>query len=88
MSTKAWGMQLASDASSDNSELYVIVERMFEIIRHIEAHFHKHGQRTREVVGASNDMRQSIRALHSSSSRLRSTASNLHHLTSAFQVSG
>jgi len=82
------GLQLASDASSDNSELHGIVERMFEIIRHIEAHSQEHGQQTREVVGASNDMRQVIRALHSSSDRLRSTASNLHHLTSAFQVSG
>ncbi|UZJ45969.1 methyl-accepting chemotaxis protein [Marinimicrobium sp. C6131] len=82
------GLQLASDASSDNSELHGIVERMFEIIRHIEAHSQEHGQQTREVVGASNDMRHVIRALHGSSDRLRSTASNLHHLTSAFQVSG
>lgn len=80
------GLRLAEEGKSDNSELHAIVERMFEIIRHIEAHSQEYGQQTREVVGASGEMRKVIRALHGASDRLRGTATNLHHLTSAFQV--
>ncbi|MGD8175410.1 methyl-accepting chemotaxis protein [Marinimicrobium sp. ARAG 43.8] len=80
------GLRLAEEGTTDNSELHAIVERMFEVIRHIEAHSQEYGEQTREVVGAGGEMHKVIRALHGASDRLKGTATNLHHLTSAFQV--
>lgn len=81
------GLKLAEEATSDNSELHDIVARMFDAIQQIDSSSQQHGQHVREVAQASGEMKVVIRALHTSSDRLKSTSTNLHQLAGVFQVS-
>jgi methyl-accepting chemotaxis protein len=80
------GLRLAEDASTDNSQLHQIVERMFDIIHHIDNNSQQHGHHAREVASASHTMNKVVRALHISSDRLKNTATKLHQLAGVFQV--
>lgn len=81
------GLRLAEEASTDNSQLHIIVERMFDIIHHIASNSHQHGHHVRDVASASQTMNHVVRALHISSDRLKNTASKMHQLAGSFQVS-
>jgi len=81
------GLRLAEEASTDNSQLHQIVERMFDIIHHIDSNSQQHGHHVREVASASHTMNKVVRALHTSSDRLKNTATKLHQLAGVFQVS-
>ncbi|WP_331343866.1 methyl-accepting chemotaxis protein [Cellvibrio sp. UBA7661] len=80
------GLRLAEEASTDNSQLHHIVERMFNIIHHIDSNSQQHGHHVREVASASQTMNKVVRALHTSSDRLKNTATKLHQLAGVFQV--
>ncbi len=80
------GLRLAEEASTDNSQLHHIVERMFDIIHHIDTNSQQHGHHVREVTSASHTMNKVVRALHTSSDRLKNTATKLHQLAGVFQV--
>ena len=80
------GLRLAEEASTDNSQLHQIVERMFDIIHHIDNNSQQHGHHVREVTSASHTMNKVVRALHTSSDRLKNTATKLHQLAGVFQV--
>lgn len=80
------GLRLAEEASTDNSQLHQIVERMFDIIHHIDSNSQQHGHHVREVATASHTMNKVVRALHTSSDRLKNTAVKLHQLAGVFQV--
>lgn len=80
------GLRLAEEASTDNSQLHQIVERMFDIIHHIDSNSQQHGHHAREVASASQMMNRVVRALHTSSDRLKNTATKLHQLAGVFQV--
>ncbi len=80
------GLRLAEEASTDNSQLHQIVERMFDIIHHIDNNSQQHGHHVREVASASQTMNKVVRALHTSSDRLKNTATKLHQLAGVFQV--
>jgi methyl-accepting chemotaxis protein len=80
------GLRLAEEASTDNSQLHQIVERMFDIIHHIDNNSQQHGHHVREVTSASHTMNKVVRALQTSSDRLKNTATKLHQLAGVFQV--
>ncbi len=80
------GLRLAEEASTDNSQPHQIVERMFDIIHHIDNNSQQHGHHVREVASASQTMNNVVRALHTSSDRLKNTATKLHQLAGVFQV--
>ncbi|MGV8837351.1 MAG: methyl-accepting chemotaxis protein, partial [Cellvibrio sp.] len=80
------GLRLAEEASTDNSQLHHIVERMFDIIHHIDNNSQQHGHHVREVASASHTMNKVVRALQTSSDRLKNTATKLHQLAGVFQV--
>lgn len=80
------GLRLAEEASTDNSQLHEIVERMFDIIHHIDSNSQQHGHHVREVASASNTMSKVVRALQTSSDRLKNTAAKLQELAGVFQV--
>ncbi len=80
------GLRLAEEASTDNSQLHQIVERMFDIIHHIDSNSHQHGHHVRNVASASQTMNKVVRALQVSSDRLKNTATKMHQLTGSFQV--
>ena len=80
-------LRLAEEASTDNAQLHAIVDRIFHIIQHIDNNSREHGQQVQEVTGASQRMNKVVRALHTSSDRLKNTAGKLHQLAGAFQVS-
>lgn len=80
------GLRLAEEASTDNSQLHHIVERMFDIIHHIDNNSQQHGHHVREVASASHTMNKIVRALQTSSDRLKNTATKLHQLAGVFQV--
>lgn len=80
------GLRLAEEASTDNSQLHHIVERMFDIIHHIDTNSQQHGHHVREVTSASHTMNKVVRALQTSSDRLKNTATKLHQLAGVFQV--
>jgi len=81
------GLRLAEEASTDNAELHNVVERIFGIIQHIDSNSRQHGLQVQEVTTASQQMNKVVRALHSSSDRLKNTAGKLHELAGGFQVS-
>ncbi|MDX1491877.1 MAG: methyl-accepting chemotaxis protein [Pseudohongiellaceae bacterium] len=81
------GLKLAEEASSDNSGLHEVVARMFDAIQQIEQSSQQHGHHVREVAQASGEMQNVIRALYTSSDRLKSTSTSLHRLAGGFQVS-
>lgn len=80
-------LRLAEEASSDNSPLHAIVERMFNTIHHIDQNSQQHGEQVRELSSANNTMSKVVRALQTSSDRLKNTATKLHQLAGEFQVS-
>lgn len=80
------GLRLAEEASTDNSQLHQIVERMFDIIHHIDSNSQQHGHHVSEVASASQTMNKVVRALQTSSDRLKNTATKLHQLAGVFQV--
>ncbi len=80
-------LRLAEEASSDNAQLHAVVDRIFDIIQHIDSNSREHGQQVQEVTGASQRMSKVVRALHTSSDKLKNTAGKLHQLAGAFQVS-
>lgn len=80
-------LRLAEQASTDNAQLHAIVDRILGIIQHIDTNSREHGQQVQEVTGASQRMNKVVRALHTSSDRLKNTAGKLHQLAGAFQVS-
>lgn len=80
------GLRLAEEASTDNSQLHLIVERMFDIIHHIDTNSHQHGHHVRNVASASQTMNKVVRALQVSSDRLKNTATKMHQLAGSFQV--
>jgi methyl-accepting chemotaxis protein len=81
------GLRLAEEASTDNAPLHEIVERMFNIIHHINNNSQQHGEQVRELSSANHTMNTLVRTLQTRSDRLRNTATNLHQLTGEFQVS-
>lgn len=81
------GLRLAEEASTDNTQLHRIVERMFDIIHHIDANSQQHGHHVRAVASASQTMNKVVRALQTSSDRLKNTATKMHQLAGSFQVS-
>jgi methyl-accepting chemotaxis protein len=81
------GLRMAEEASTDNSQLHHIVQRMFDIIHHIDSNSHQHGHHVRNVASASQTMNKVVRALQVSSDRLKNTATKMHQLTGSFQVS-
>jgi methyl-accepting chemotaxis protein len=80
------GLRLAEEASTDNSQLHLIVERMFDIIHHIASNSQQHGHHVRDVASASQTMNKVVRALQISSDRLKNTAAKMHQLAGSFQV--
>lgn len=81
------GLRLAEEASTDNSQLHIIVERMFDIIHHIASNSQQHGHHVRDVARASQTMNKVVRTLQISSDRLKNTATKMHQLAGSFQVS-
>jgi methyl-accepting chemotaxis protein len=81
------GLRLAEEASTDNTQLHRIVERMFDIIHHIDSNSQQHGHHVRDVATASQTMNKVVRALQISSDRLKNTATKMHQLAGSFQVS-
>jgi len=81
------GLRLAEEASTDNSQLHCVVERLFDIIHHIDSNSQQHGTHVRDVASASQTMNKVVRALQISSDRLKNTATKMHQLTGSFQVS-
>jgi len=81
------GLRLAEEASTDNSQLHIIVERMFDIIHHIASNSQQHGHHVRDVASASQTMNKVVHALQISSDRLKNTATKMHQLAGSFQVS-
>jgi methyl-accepting chemotaxis protein len=81
------GLRLAEEASTDNTQLHLIVERMFDIIHHIASNSQQHGHHVRDVASASKTMNKVVRALQISSDRLKNTAAKMHQLAGSFQVS-
>lgn len=80
-------LRLAEEASTDNKPLHDIVERMFDIIHHIDHNSQQHGEQVHELSSANNTMSKVVRALQTSSDRLKNTATKLHQLAGEFQVS-
>ncbi|WP_228720816.1 methyl-accepting chemotaxis protein [Nitrogeniibacter mangrovi] len=80
-------LRLTEDASSDNRELYALVERMFAIIKHIDDNSQRNGDTASRVSQISADMAQAIRTLQVSSDQTRITATKLQQLVGAFEVS-
>jgi len=80
------GLRLAEEASTDNTQLHLIVERMFDIIHHIASNSQQHGHHVRDVASASKTMNKVVRALQISSDRLKNTAAKMHQLAGSFQV--
>jgi methyl-accepting chemotaxis protein len=80
------GLRLAEEASTDNTQLHLIVDRMFDIIHHIASNSQQHGHHVRDVASASQTMNKVVRALQISSDRLKNTATKMHQLAGSFQV--
>ncbi|NVK25798.1 MAG: methyl-accepting chemotaxis protein, partial [Gammaproteobacteria bacterium] len=80
-------LKLTEAASSENSELHNIVEKMFDTINIIEQNSARNGQTAQQVTEVTEEMAESINQLTASSNEVSSTANKLQQLVGTFKVS-
>lgn len=80
-------LKLTEAASSENSELHGIIEKMFETINIIEQNSTSNGETANEVTEVTYQMTESIKQLASSTKKVDATAVKLQQLVGTFQVS-
>nr|WP_272889229.1 methyl-accepting chemotaxis protein [Stutzerimonas stutzeri] len=80
-------LRLTEEASSENVHLHRTVERMFDIIEHLNERSLHYGQTIRGVDQASSEMGQTLCVLQDSAERVRHTAGKLQQLVGRFRVS-
>ncbi|WP_313054950.1 methyl-accepting chemotaxis protein [Pseudomonas lopnurensis] len=80
-------LRLTEEASSENVHLHQTVERMFDIIKHLNERSLHYGQTIRGVDQASSEMGQTLGVLQDSAERVRHTAGKLQQLVGRFRVS-
>lgn len=80
-------LKLTEAASSENTELHDIVEKMFDIISVIEQNSTRNRETANEVIKVTQHMEQSIQALTESSNQVDITAVKLQQLVGMFEVS-
>lgn len=80
-------LKLTEAASSENSELHIIVDKMFELIAVIEQNSTRNGETANEVTEVTMQMTESIRQLATSSNQVDVTANKLQQLVGTFEVS-
>ncbi|WP_003292911.1 methyl-accepting chemotaxis protein [Stutzerimonas stutzeri] len=80
-------LRLTEEASSENVHLHQTVERIFDIIKHLNERSLHYGQTIRGVDQASSEMGQTLGVLQDSAERVRHTAGKLQQLVGRFRVS-
>lgn len=80
-------LKLTEAASTENSELHHIVEKMFDTISVIEQNSAHNGRTAQQVTEVTEEMAGSINQLTTSSTEVNSTANKLQKLVGTFKVS-
>ncbi len=80
-------LKITEEASSENTTLHQLVERMFATIKQLEESSIIHGETARDVGMSTGLMSDAIEALQTRAVMVRSTAQKLLQLVGVFQVS-
>jgi methyl-accepting chemotaxis protein len=80
-------LKITEEASSENTYLHNLVEKMFSIINQLDQNSQRHGDTARRVGISAKQMNGSIGTLQDRSVSVKNTAHRLSQLVSVFQVS-
>lgn len=85
-SPDTWGMMCEADLEEVYRHRSLNFKLMNIYTACVGSNSQQHGHHAREVASASQTMNKVVRALHTSSDRLKNTATKLHQLAGVFQV--
>jgi methyl-accepting chemotaxis protein len=80
------GLRMAESAASENTEMKVILERMFNLIQGIAESTHRYGEDVRGIATVTESMSGALDALNFSMAQARQTSQRLQLLTNQFEV--